>query len=604
MALNVKVGDVKSTTAPAATSGAASPQAGAEPDPLDELPVAQSATDAARSRDTFVASKTSSTKAAALSPTLRPAAAEPAKRLSAAAPTDKAGFPAMIRLHTSTQSFNRKYYFLLHDGRIYVKPNREVTGVDGPWTLAGKDGLPYEGRGKPASGAADGVKEISVDGASLVAILESGRLCRITNALAEPEAFKWDFKWGAPLGFGAGISLPQNAKAWATSSDSPKENKFYVDADGNKHVCYVGTVYALLDDNRIVYADAWTPNDWGRWITLPHVRAADGKHQELVADAMDACSSSVALMDTHGNIFTGQQDYDINDADNPFINGEYAPHDSFEGVALIRPRRLPAIPWQQETKVTDEQGRPAKITRQLSILLETDEHGATVPGSAARLLRVAGLGTDPATGTEVAGYWQKKMNFADPRVPAVKRAIEEVIAAGDNILSPEQNPRPEQKWLFVPCPEMDIATLRPRLIDNTDKALVLKKSQDFDGAGSFTAGSHAAPLAAQLKEFNLYRSPASIDIDLGQGKHISLRLDTRLPYRDEKREDPGRDGEPAKLVGVLEVPAECLHSTDPDVRRFVDKVFGGKAYVNVDVLATEQRVEVSKGFRLVFARTP
>jgi hypothetical protein len=92
-------------------------------------------------------------------------------------PTEN-GLPRRVDLKSPTLSRNRRWYFGLRDGRLYVKPNVERTGRDGPW----------EHVSTPA--CLDGsIKEISADDDELVAIDAGRSIYTMDQALATPDLF-------------------------------------------------------------------------------------------------------------------------------------------------------------------------------------------------------------------------------------------------------------------------------------------------------------------------------------------------------------------------------------------------------------------------------
>ena len=97
-------------------------------------------------------------------------------------------------LKSPTQSRNRRWYFALKDGRLYVKPNIERTGVDGSW------------RPVATPACLDGdIREISADDDELVALDSERSIYTMDQALATPRAVQLDLALGRPV----------LARAWA-----------------------------------------------------------------------------------------------------------------------------------------------------------------------------------------------------------------------------------------------------------------------------------------------------------------------------------------------------------------------------------------------------
>ena len=122
------------------------------------------------------------------------------------------GLPARVYLKSPTQSRNRRWYFALKDGHLYMKPNIERTGEDGPWHQV------------TAPACLDGdIREISADDDELVALDSERSIYTMDQALATPELFNWTSRWGVPFWLGVGSTVPRDVRAWSWSVISPRE---------------------------------------------------------------------------------------------------------------------------------------------------------------------------------------------------------------------------------------------------------------------------------------------------------------------------------------------------------------------------------------------
>src|SRR4051812_772304 len=162
--------------------------------------------------------------------------------------------PDRVWLRSTADTMNRRWYFATRDGRIYLKPNVERAGRDGPWRE-----LPL-----PACFAGD-VQAISTDDDEMLAIDSQRRVYTMDGALSDPAAFNWTSRWGPIFWSGPGRTLPAGVLAWSWSVLSPDEDRTWTDSAGTQHAvggAKVSHVYMLRDGGQhITYTDPWLPND-------------------------------------------------------------------------------------------------------------------------------------------------------------------------------------------------------------------------------------------------------------------------------------------------------------------------------------------------------
>lgn len=352
--------------------------------------------------------------------------------------------PDRVPLKTPTLSRNRRWYFALDAGRLYVKPNVERTGADGPWrhvdTPACLDGA---------------IRQISADDDELVATDAERRIYTMDQALSTPDAFNWTSRWGFPFWAGPGFTVPAGARAWAWSVISPREDVDWVDPAGNLQPIGDGKVSHVWslgpDGRRLTFNDPWLPLDRSYEMCGP-------RRGRLASVALATSGSEIVVMDRFGDLYTRLFDFDISGLDNLFFHYSY---DDQRGVANP-PIQLPPAQWVQQPKV------PGAITSLVSV----EKLGAP---AVHRTLRVEG--TDAAGHT---GYWEKDVVALDPAAwrfvptgaPLLGTPVDNVAGdASDRVLGPPGDaryvrPRQGTEPYVVEIPDFSItcspATLRVR----------------------------------------------------------------------------------------------------------------------------------------------
>jgi hypothetical protein len=282
-------------------------------------------------------------------------------------PTE-AGLPRRVDLKGRTLSRNRRWYFGVRDGRLYVKPNVERTGRDGPWQQVTT----------PACLDGD-IKEISADDDELVAIDSARSIYTMDQALATPDLFNWTSRWGIPFWTGLGYTVPAGARAWAWSVISPREEEYWVDPAGNRHAIGEGKVSHVWsigsDGQRFTFNDPWLPLDRSYEMCGP-------RRGRLRAAAVAASGSTVFAADRLGDLYTRVYDFDISGLDNLFFSYSYEDQRGKANPAI----QLPPANWVQQPRI------PGPITDRISVekVRRGTEH---------RILRVESAGRP--------GFWEK-----------------------------------------------------------------------------------------------------------------------------------------------------------------------------------------------------
>lgn len=444
-----------------------------------------------------------------------PAAVAPAR--------DSGPLPADIFIKTKTRTFNSRFYYALRDGKIWIRPNRQVTGQDEPWTLMPCEGLPCNPEIKdfppPKS-----IAEISADGDELTVLDEQGRF--YIRTMAGPGWFsktEWTHLNGFPKDE---LTMPARLakrRAWGMGRRH-FDVLWHEDADGNEH--HVGTmgtssIYVLGDrGDEIWFTDNGLPADFSHAGCGP-------ERGSFVAENLQASAGTLFVIDARGRMYTSLDDFDLNGGTSMFISYTYTPQKKYdkpkgsEYNSHLKPWRLPITYWREQPAI------PLRGQARLSKAITILQNGQ---GNAARELRVAG--TD-AGGR--SGYYHKPI-FAE-------------------------------SWDFQP------AALEPEAMDwlAPDKAPAPLPPQDVTYMGALTLGPNET-YVAELNDFNLHCSPATLRLFLPDGP-VDMKLHTVDAWISVKREDPGRDGTVQLMLGTLEAPADKLESLPKTLKGLHQNVF-------------------------------
>ncbi|MFF2552947.1 hypothetical protein ACFVUS_18230 [Nocardia sp. NPDC058058] len=290
--------------------------------------------------------------------------------------------PERVDFRTATETFNRRWSFMVRDGGIFVKE----AATQGGW------------RSLPLPGCLAGqVAGVSADDDEVMAVDRAGRFYTLDHALSAPKDWNWSTRYGTPLWTGPGNALPPGTIDWTWSVLSPNEDHVWRDTAGNAHPvggAKVSHVYALTDGGtRIRYIDPWLPVDHSYEMALP---------PRFRAVALSTSGSTTLIVDRDGDMYTRLYDFDISGADKVFFRYSYEDQRGLpEAPDMVSERvdphyaaiQLPAPSWVRQPKV------PGVITDRISI------HKTGI-GSDARELRVEGV--DGGRN----GYWTKQLTDA------------------------------------------------------------------------------------------------------------------------------------------------------------------------------------------------
>lgn len=302
-----------------------------------------------------------------------------------------ATLPQTVWLRDARESFTDTHYFAVREGNLYVKANRELTGIDEPWRallvpecLAGQ------------------VKELSVDGTVILA-LDGGRwIYTLDTANYGPMTGGWTRRWGAFFWTDPGEQMPADAHQWATSHYSGA--KTYIDRADREHAIFgILTVYLLRGDGlRITYMDPWLPSDESREVCGP-------ERGTRVMKGLSGSGSSVIVITDGGEVYTRLYEFDVSGANSMFF--DYSWQDQ-EGVAAPL-MQLPAPDWVRQPRI------PGRVTDRISLR-------QVAPDTRHRILRVEGLDAQGRS-----GFWEKDLPDAGWRFVATGEPLRgTLIAAG------------------------------------------------------------------------------------------------------------------------------------------------------------------------------
>ena len=432
-----------------------------------------------------------------------------------------AELPRDVFIKTPTLTFNSRFYYALSQGRIWIKPNRLVTGEDKPWEPMGCDGLPCQPDNKdfPVPRA---ILEISADGDELTTIDDRGRF--YIRTMAGPGWFsvtEWTHLNGVPKGV---LQIPQrllNKRAW-TMGRRHFDVLWHEDADGNQH--HVGTmgtssIYVLNSNGyEISFTDNGLPPDLSHTVCSP-------ERGRFIAENLQASAGTLFVIDAAGRMFTALDDFDLDGGTSMFITYTYTQQQRYDKPAgsdyasHLTPWRLPLQVWNRQPDIPLK-GR-AQISKDITIL----QNGH---GNAARELRVAGRDAEGQL-----GYYTK--------------AIE------------------AKEWRFEPAP---LSVAAERWLTPGAPVPTPPPTQDIMYIGALQLGPKEV-YPAEVRDFNLSCSPAHLRLYLPDGP-LDLLLHTVDAWIDVRRADPGRDGSIQLMLGTLEA-AEADKQRLPEALKGLDR---------------------------------
>src|SRR3954471_2938882 len=273
-----------------------------------------------------------------------------------------AGLPRRVDLRSTTQTFNRRYAFVLEHGHVYYRPVATTSWA--PLAV-------------PACFDGD-VQAISVDDDELLAIDSQRHIFTMDGASGPARLFNWTERWGPPFWTGAGRTLP-DGRLWSWSVLSPVEDRTSTDSAGNEQPvgdAKVSHVFMARDGGRrLVYMDPWLPADDSYEMCGPR----RGRFQAI---ALSAAASTVFVMNQAGDLYTRLYDFDMSGADSFFLKYSYEDQRGKQGA----PIQLPAVVWRRHPP-------PRGAVRDAISIHKTGG------GSTSRFRRVAGPD----------GFWEKPL---------------------------------------------------------------------------------------------------------------------------------------------------------------------------------------------------
>jgi hypothetical protein len=452
---------------------------------------------------------------------------------------DTTELPDRVLFRSNTCSFNSAYYAVTINGDIWVKPNVEQSGNDGPWQ---KLDLP--------EGLDGDVTGIAMDGEHIIALNGERQIYTMWNGLDPVSGFRWQREWGFPFWMGPGMCLRDDIIKWDWSVVSPREDENYTDPAGHLFPVGIGKcshIWMLgADGQRLTYVDPWLPTDYSYEITTPF-------RGRFKAVNLSASGSYLFIIDKYGDMYTRFFDFDIGGVDNLFY--QYSYYDQTN--KLVPVIQLPTASWIMQPKIA------GTITDRISIhrIGKNCVH---------RTLRVEG--TDAAGNT---GYYEKDVQqpsqwvFHRTDLPLLGRVL-------DN--------RPH-----------DCSLLTPGRSEDQYYERNMSGTASLAGDIPWWKIIDDADWTAELLDFNCYDSPAILRVHLSPTSYIDLLLHTRDRIRLLPRER-GLDGNPRLFSGTIEVPRAILSSLGSrsrKVQKFIGSYLMGRQFVTVDVSGTRDAIRVS-----------
>ncbi|RZO87214.1 MAG: hypothetical protein EVA65_02795 [Oceanococcus sp.] len=465
-----------------------------------------------------------------------------------------ADFPEQIYLRTDTETFNRKYQFVLHEGNVWYKHNTAVTGVEDDWTQVYMPNC--------LAGTLIG---ISADDDELIAIRKNGDIYGLDNVLKDPLLFNWTSRWGTPVWLGTGYHIQEDYLSWSWTVISNSEDKNWTDTAGNLHRVGDGKVSHIWmlrnGGQRYGYIDPWLAKD-------ESYEACGPLRGRFKGINLNSSGSTLITINRYGDIFTRHYDFDLAGVNEVFF--QYA----FEDQSEVRnPKiQLPSFEWVQQPKV------PGQITHIISIhkVGENMQH---------RVMRIEGLNQAGET-----GYWEKE-------VEEMTTAAWQFVATGNPLRGTLLDNRPGDTSM------LDIG-------DNEDQhfARNLTALPALNPADSLETD---ADWAAEMTDFNFYCSPTTLRIHTSVDEHMDLTLHVVDVIRQTPRER-GLDDNPRKFRGNIEIPDALLAMRDelsPRQRAFIDLYLDGNKFTDVRMSGVSDSITLTpsgrmNGFSWTFERTP
>lgn len=301
-----------------------------------------------------------------------------------AEPAIAATLPGFVYLRDTQESYNATHYYAVREGDIYLKANRELTGIDEPWRQLL---LPSCLQGQ--------VSHLSVDGTVILALDGERWIYTLDTANYGPLTTSWTRRWGAFFWTDPGEQVPADVTHWATSHLAGEDTTYIDSAGREQDVFGILTLYALRGDGlRITYMDPWLPSDESREVCGP-------ERGTLAMAGLSGSGSTVMVVTRSGEIYTRLYEFDVSGANSMFFDYSWQDQDGAAAPLF----QLPAPEWIHHPRI------PGAITNRLSLR-------KLPPDTVHRVIRVEGQ--DAAGQT---GYWEKDLTEAGWRFVATGEAL-------------------------------------------------------------------------------------------------------------------------------------------------------------------------------------
>ena len=170
-----------------------------------------------------------------------------------------ATLPRDVHLRGRQESFDGTHYYAVREGRIWLKANRDSTGVDEPW------------RQLRIPRCLDGeVSEISADGTVLLALSQQRQIYSLDHVNGAIGSGGWTRRWGPFFWTDLGGHIFDDVRDWATTHFTGTD-EYFVDGGGRQQApAGILNVFLLRGDGlRITYIDPWLPMDESREVCGP-----------------------------------------------------------------------------------------------------------------------------------------------------------------------------------------------------------------------------------------------------------------------------------------------------------------------------------------------
>jgi len=442
--------------------------------------------------------------------------------------------PEHVYLKNTQQGMSYENYYVLKDGRIWIKPNESTTGVKGEWKLFDGTGVP-SGKDVPSFKRDDKIVAFSTDGTMIVAVSGEGRFYLWQPTLKEKTT--WAEEIGAP--FEDALYLPKN-KSWSFSFSvlrapwkrlTPMHDivSYWEDIDGNKtQFGLTATIFTVdPDGQKIFFTDTGLPAAFNRAFTSP-------ERGLFIIENISTAASTIFVINETGKMYTRMMDAEIEGGGPALIFTYQRGKRTDEVVPIMNAvRSLPLPDWREQEpimEIIDDRTHQAGITKNITII-QTGE------GNAARELRVQGRNRDGRY-----GYYHKKIFDKNWNFKTTNEHFSHEIMISDYLKEARRGRK-------------------------LDKTYIGNVEQIF-----------APSLKVELIDFYYFSSPAKLRVHVGdkQFDMIFHTVDQWVMTAQEKGapELVGNPaGEPKLLQGTLEIPERVLHSRDPDIREAVDRYF-------------------------------